>query len=616
MVPLALAALPASLSLAQDASPPPASGPHAPSSQSPSLASAAATAGTPAMPPVAAVRQARNVAIITVHGEIDAHGVLAASVARRIQSAADAGADCIVFDIDTPGGEVMSVLKISNAIKNSPVANTIAWVNHQAYSGGALVALACREVVSNSPATLGDAMPVTFGSEGIKGLSAEALQKVLPPLVADLIDSSRRYNKTFGGYIRDEYLVQAIVANDVKLWWVRHKENGQLMAVDTSEYELLFPGQTPGGRPRLAGGSVRNAAAVSGQSSPGYPDSNKIGQVADLITQRLTQGSPRPLLSSADAGKWENLGCITDGTVAATFNPDDLAYYNLSANPVVMVNGQYEVLPIRTEAEIMQFVGASNLIRYDMVWSEHLVGFMNNIVVRGLLIVIFLVALFVEMSHPGVILPGVIALLALVCLLAPPFLVGMAAWWEVAAIFAGVFLLGLEAFVIPGFGVAGILGIVLLFLGLVATFVPGSNAFPDTPEGRSSLLYGVTTVVLSIFTAGAAMWGISRHFGSLPLLNRLVLKSTPPDEGESGMLLAMDAEVGLDIRTGDTGRTVTPMRPAGLVEIGTRVVDAVAEIGFIGAGVPIRVTSVDGMRVGVEATPDLPPVENLKSPEA
>ncbi len=561
--------------------------------------------GTGASPPAAAVRQAKNVAIISLRGPIDEKRVMAASVERRIQQAAAAGADAIVFDINTPGGEVGATLAICESIKMSPVPNTIAWVNTNAISGGAIIAMAAREMITNDPAVMGDAMPITYDRRGnMRALTPDEVRKLMPPLVAQVIDSARRYNRTFGGYIRDEYLLQAIVATDVKLWWVRNRETGQEMAIDRVEWDMLFPGVTPPALPRLAPGGRRPSAVArpSGPVTPGVPStSEQLAMVAGSVATQLgTQSSDRPVLTAGDAGKWESLGAITDGTGAATFNADDMLFYNLSANPVEVGAGGARVKPIRTEADLKEFLGAENIIRYDMSWSEHLVEFLTHNVVRGILIVIFLVSLFIEMSHPGVVLPGIVALIALAGLLAPPLLIGMAAWWEIAAILAGLVLLGLEAFVIPGFGVFGVLGCIFLFGGLVATFVPGSNVFPDTPQGRSDMLWGVTTIILSVFTAGMAMWGIAKHFGSLPMLNRLVLKDTPPDDDGPGMLAAMEDTTEVEVRPGDVGFTITPMRPAGRVQVKERVVDAVAELGFIAAGESIRVTSVDGLRIGVE----------------
>jgi len=215
---------------------------------------------------------------------------------------------------------------------------------------------------------------------------------------------------------------------------------------------------------------------------------------------------------------------------------------------------------------------------------------------------VFLLALFIEMTHPGLILPGAIAAGALVGLLAPPMLINMASWWEVAAIASGLLLIVLEIFVIPGFGVFGLLGLVLLFGGIVGTFVPQGGLFPDSPGPRTDLLYGAVTLILAIGTSGVLMYFVSRHFASLPIFHRLVLKETVYDEDKAGdeMLAVMGEGTG-KLRTGMVGTAMTPLRPAGRIELsGGRIIDVVSDTGYIASGTLVRVTGVSDFRVGVE----------------
>src|SRR5690606_15667467 len=143
---------------------------------------------------------------------------------------------------------------------------------------------------------------------------------------------------------------------------------------------------------------------------------------------------------------------------------------------------------INTDEELATFFGAQNLARLNETWSERMVVFLTSTPVRGVLIVVFLIALFIEMTHPGLILPGTIAALALVVLIAPPFLNNMASWWEIAAILAGIACIAAEIFILPGFGVFGVLGIVLLFGGLLGTFTGSDGLFPDSPQGQQDLM--------------------------------------------------------------------------------------------------------------------------------
>lgn len=576
----------------------------------PAAAGSQQTASAPTVS-IPAGRAAKNVAIITIRGEIDAKGVMLMSINRRIDQAMKDGAGAIVFDIDCPGGAMTTTLRICEAIKACPIQNTVAWVNPQAHSGAALIALACRELIVNDPATLGDAMPILVTSANWgRGRSAaaptdlETLKKVLPPLLAEVTDSARRYNARSGGYLRDEYLSQAMIANDVALWWVRNKTSGQQMCIDATELELLFPGASTTGATRLASapgtGKLQLPTPPTSTTAPGVPSGSfKIAVAGPSMT--VAGATMRPVLTASDAGAWELIDKVKDDSLPALLTADDLFHYGFVDNNVTTTGGVPALVPIRTDADIKSFFGAVNVQRYDSSWSEALMDILTGRLVQAALVVIFLIALFVEMTHPGAVLPGVISATALCLLIAPGLLVGMAAWWEVLAIIAGIGLIGLEILVIPGFGVPGLLGLLLLFVGLIGLFVPGNTGpFPDSPQARDDVLWAAVTLILSFSTAGLAMYFIAKHFGSLPLLGRLVLKSPASDEESADMLAAMTDMDDLPVKVGDRGVALTMLRPAGRVQVGDRVVDAVAEIGFIDSGMNVRIVNASAMRIGVE----------------
>ncbi len=586
---------------------------------------------------VPAYRQADRVAVITMEGPIDA--ITAMSIRRRIAAAETGGANAIVIDINSPGGEVGAVLEITNAIKASSIDNTVAWINPDAYSGGAIVALACREIVVNSPASMGDAFPVTMtpvpgqNRIGLRGLTRDERTKILPVLLADVTDSARR-----NGW--DEYMVQAIVIDGIELWWVEDTADGTRLAVNEEEFRMLFGRPPVRGRPLLAGvtGGVREArtsepatdspeatdpAADAPEapitrpapppvrpisddgSQPFLPASDTLDDVArefalpERSELRLDRPSQRRALTPADAGRFTDLGYLTDGTAPIVMRDDQMLAFGFSA------------ATIRNDDELRAHFGATEMVRANENWSERLVRFMTGGVVRGLLIVVMLVALFIEMMSPGLTVPGVIAAAALVLLLAPPALIGAAGWWEFVAIGIGVVLLGIEIFVLPGFGLFGILGVVALFTGLLGTFIPAGGALSN-PATQQELVRGATIILLSIVTAGVGMYLIARHFNRLPFLDRLVLGATPGDEDEEGaradaeLLRAASRASDLPLAVGMTGTAVTALRPAGAVEIGGRVFDVVSGLGVIDPGTPIRVVAVERFRVVVEEDPGAP----------
>ncbi len=584
---------------------------------------ALAQPGEPAPTAVPAGRQADNVAVLTVKGPIDR--LTSVSLQRRIKQANDAGAGAMVIEIDSPGGEIGAVLEVSAAIKSAPITNTVAWVNPQAYSGGAIIALACREIVVSDPAAMGDAFPVTVGMEGLQALTPDQRTKLLPPLLQDVTDSARR-----NGY--DEFLVQVMVTDGIELWAARNTTTGQLLLINENEYRSLFGqapargrpilGSVPGARTRSLADRASNADddAVPDEPDTDEPDTDEPAEaespseieddpildpqtrpeaeftpagpgVADLrqnVSDLLDVSTNRPDVGTLSPGEWEPAGYVTDGTAAVVLGADQLHDFGLASRTIT------------NDDELKAFFGAKNLIRLDRSWSESLAGFLTSIPVRGLLIVVFILALFIEMTSPGMIVPGGVAVLALVALIAPPMLVGMAGWWELGAIVIGILLIAMEILVIPGFGVFGVLGLLALFGGLVGTFVPNSPAFPGMPGRGTDMLYGVVTVALAAATAGVGMYFIGKHFGRLPVLSKLVLSDAAPDEEQSMSLELMMASPPTAVAAGDSGVALSSLRPSGTAEINGDVIDVVADMGYIEPGTPVRVIQIDGYRVVVE----------------
>lgn len=578
---------------------------------------------------VPAARQANDVVVITIEGPID--GMTSRSVMRRIKNAEDSNANAIVIELNTPGGEVGAVLEICDAIKNSKINNSVAWINTKAYSGGAIIALACREIVVTDTAAMGDAKPVTISPttiSGLKGLTADEKEKLLPPLIAEVTNSVRRHNRAANAYVWDEMLAQAIIATDAQLWLVEDTQTGTRFCVDANEFVALFPEQ-PITQPLLATAGVGSvlpqlapkveptpaapgagqapageapAASGSGETptpSPFVPASDSLRSLSPDINRALadTGSTPslRPRIVVPNNGRYKLLGLVSNGKGAIVMGAEEMRFLGLASNVGAGTTPTLE--PIRTDADLKTYFAAARLVRLDETWSESMVRFMTEPWVRGILIVIFLIALFLEMSHPGVTLPALVAMTALVLLIAPPMLVGMASWWEVAAILVGLVMVGLEIFVIPGFGVIGVVGLLLLFVGLVFSFTQSTtDVFRSGSQANAQLLTGMVTVLLAMFSAGLGIYFIARNFGSLPLFKHLVLQN--PSESGDTMLTAMDMSDS-PVQLGDEGIAITPLRPSGRAEFAGQIVDVVAEMGFIELGSAVRVVEVTGLRVAV-----------------
>jgi membrane-bound serine protease (ClpP class) len=104
---------------------------------------------------------------------------------------------------------------------------------------------------------------------------------------------------------------------------------------------------------------------------------------------------------------------------------------------------------------------------YRLGAAEKIIAFFLNPFISGLLILVIMGGIYFELQTPGVGFPLIAATIALVLYLVPYYLNGLAAYWEILALFIGVLLIIAEVFFIPGFGVAGVSGITLTVVSLV-----------------------------------------------------------------------------------------------------------------------------------------------------
>jgi membrane-bound serine protease (ClpP class) len=220
-------------------------------------------------------------------------------------------------------------------------------------------------------------------------------------------------------------------------------------------------------------------------------------------------------------------------------------------------------------------------------WAENLVRFFTHPLVSSLLITIGMLGIILEMRTPGFGLPGGLGILSLALFFWGHWLVQLAGWEEMLLVASGLVLLALEIFVIPGFGIAGVLGIATLLGGLSLSLVGAGASW-------EFIVKAMGRVVFSLLAALIASLVMLRFLPRLPWGRRLILESGLP----AGKGYASAPET--DQRWfGKSGRAVSPLRTAGIAEIEGERVDVVSDGEFIESGAPIVVTRVDGNRIVV-----------------
>src|SRR3954467_3826661 len=179
----------------------------------------------PRPPSLADSLQPQPAAVIPIRGEINDYSRDA--FLRRLDKARALGAKVVIVELDTPGGLVTSALDISRTIRGLRDLHTIAFINNKAYSAGAMIALACDEVIMVPNAVIGDCAPITISSTG----DVVGAAKALSPVLDDFRDSAHR-----NGY--DAKVVEAMVRVEPVIYLIEN-EQGVRKGVDADEFKKL-----------------------------------------------------------------------------------------------------------------------------------------------------------------------------------------------------------------------------------------------------------------------------------------------------------------------------------------------------------------------------------------
>ncbi len=227
------------------------------------------------------------------------------------------------------------------------------------------------------------------------------------------------------------------------------------------------------------------------------------------------------------------------------------------------------------------FISASPTFR------EQLLSFLLHPAIAGILLGLGFLGLVIEIRTPGWGIPGSLGLLFLAIYFISRIALGLSGWGAPALFAFGFLLLLLEIFVIPGFGIAGIAGIIAVVVAILWSY-----GVRDLSGGLWVLTIAMLSLVLGVLLFFILLPRLAGHTsGSRAGL--FLNETLDPDEDESDQRLRA--------LQGELGRTVTTLRPSGVIQIGHRRYDAVTGGEYLEPGTPVRVTGLFQHSLLVEA---------------
>ncbi len=234
-----------------------------------------------------------------------------------------------------------------------------------------------------------------------------------------------------------------------------------------------------------------------------------------------------------------------------------------------------------------------DLVKFELQASEKVIAFFLNPFISGILILIIIGGIYFELQTPGVGFPLFAAGVALILYLVPYYLNGLAENWEIIALFAGLALIGVEIFVLPGFGVAGIVGISLTVVSLILIMI-NNDAFDFQFVPANDLLYAVAATFGGMLGGIILLFAGGARLSSSGFFKRIALTDT--QQRDQGFTVSASKES----LKGKQGIAHTVLRPGGKVVIDGQLYDAFTRGEFLEKGDIIEVLDDETTSVRVK----------------
>ena len=231
----------------------------------------------------------------------------------------------------------------------------------------------------------------------------------------------------------------------------------------------------------------------------------------------------------------------------------------------------------------------------DLTWLDRLIAILLNPLLQSIFMMMIVGGIFVEIRTPGIGLPLVTAIVGALLYFAPLYVEQLAASWEILLFVVGLVLIALEIFVIPGFGVAGISGILAVVLSLAFAMIDNADFFTfDGSFTLTPLLKPVAMVTMSITIAVFGSVWLIRKLLTVRSFNGIALQEEmKADEGYTGVVSGLDPLVGQEVVV------FADLKPSGKVQAADgRIYEAALRFGgFAAKGEKLRVASAEQGRL-------------------
>ena len=378
---------------------------------------------------------------------------------------------------------------------------------------------------------------------------------------------------TYGGAVTDaKDIVENIMDFEKPIWVFINKDAASAGALISIACDSIY----------MSPGANIGAATVVFQTGEAAPDKYQ-SYMRSTMRSIAEENGRDPRIAEGMVDENIEIDSISKAGNVITFSTSEAIKYGYCE---AKVNSIEEILERNKVTDYER-------VDFQLSASDKIIAIFLNPFISGILIMVIVGGIWFELQTPGVGFPIAAAAIALVLYFVPYYLNGMAENWEIIAFFVGMVLIGMEVFVIPGFGIAGILGITIT-LGSLILVMLNNDTFDFTFVEMNDIVIAAIVASVGIFGGLAALFFIGVKFTDSKFFARVALTDTM--SRSEGYTSSFNKES----MVGKTGTAHTILRPSGKVLIEGEVYDAYTRGDYIEKDVEIVVTSDEGTSLKVK----------------
>jgi membrane-bound serine protease (ClpP class) len=378
---------------------------------------------------------------------------------------------------------------------------------------------------------------------------------------------------TYGGAVNDADDIRTrLLEEDRPVWVFINKDAASAGALISIACDSIY---------MAPGASIGAATVVVGTSGQAAPD--KYQSYMRSIMRSTAEANGRdPKIAEAMVDQEIEIDSITEAGKVLTFSTSEAIKYGFCEAEVKSID------------EILKRNGVEKyeMIEFKLSLAERIIKVFLNPIISGILILVIIGGIYFELQTPGVGFPIVAAMIAALLYFVPYYLNGLAAHWEIIVFFIGVALLIVEIFVIPGFGVAGISGIVLIVGSLILVML-NNDVFDFTFVKGGQITVAVITTLSGLMASVFLMFFGGVRLTQTKAFQRISLVDT--QKRSEGYTSNFNQQSYLGMK----GIAYTVLRPSGKILINDELKDAFTRGEFIDKDKKVEVIDESGTSLKV-----------------